>query len=49
MSDPAEFADAEIIKSRLDEIKERLDRIEGRLEALMAAIEDNGRKKAPRG
>ena len=39
MSDPAEFVDAEIIKSRLDEIKEQLNRIEGKLEALMAAIE----------
>ena len=40
MSDPVEFADAEIIKSRLDEMKAQLDRIEGYLEALMAAIED---------
>ena len=39
MSDPAEFVDAEIIKSRLDEIKAQLDRIEGHLEALVAAIE----------
>ena len=42
MSDPAAFVDAEIIKSRLDEIKAQLDRMEGHLEALvalMAAIE----------
>ena len=39
MSDPAEFADEEIIKSRLDEIKAQLDRIEGKLEAMQASIE----------
>ena len=49
MSDPAEFADAEIIKAKLEKVLEQLDRIEGRLEALMAAIEDKGRKKASRG
>ena len=49
MSEVESFADAEIIKSRLDEIKDQLNRIEGKLEALMAAIEDNGRKNAPRG
>ena len=49
MSEAQSFADAEIIKSRLDEIKEQLNRIEGYFEALMAAIEDNGRKKAPKG
>ena len=48
MNDPAEFVDAEIIKGRLDEIKEQLNRIEGQHEALMAAIEDLGRKNAPR-
>ena len=39
MTDPAEFADAEIIKAKLEKIEQSQERIEGKLEALMAAIE----------
>ena len=46
MTDPAEFADAEIIKARLEKLeegqqaaKEQLDRIEGHLEALQASLD----------
>ena len=39
MSDPAEFADEEIIKAKLEAIQEQLDRIEGKLEAMQASIE----------
>ena len=39
MSDPAEFADAEIIKAKLEKVLEQLDRIEGKLEAMQASID----------
>ena len=39
-TDPAEFADAEVIKSRLDDLAAKLDGLIGRLEALQASIDD---------
>ena len=47
MSEALSFADAEIIKAKLEALQKQLDRIEGHFESLMAAIE--GRKNAPRG
>ena len=38
-TDPAEFADAEVIKNRLDELAAKLDELIGRLEALQASID----------
>ena len=38
-TDPAAFADTEIIKSRLDELAAKLDELIGRLEALQASID----------
>ena len=41
-TDPAEFADAEIIKGRLDDLAAKLDAIIGHLEALQSSIENVG-------
>ena len=37
-TDPAEFADSEVIKAKLEAIDSKLDRIIGWLESLVAAI-----------
>ena len=37
-TDPAEFADTEVIKARLEDIQTTLDRLVGILEALMAEL-----------
>ena len=37
-TDPAEFADAEVIKAKLEAIESKLDTIIGWLESLVAAI-----------
>ena len=37
-TDPAEFADAEIIKDKLEKLNAKLDLIIGHLEALQASI-----------
>ena len=39
MTDPAEFADAEVVKAKLDELKELIEAQTGRLEALQASVD----------
>ena len=39
MTSPAEFADAEVIKSRLESMEEKLATIIGMLEALQASVD----------
>ena len=40
--DPGEFADAEVIKARLEALEEKLDTIIGHLEAIEASILEAG-------
>ena len=39
-TDPAEFADAEVVKAKLEAIDRKLDTIIGHLEALQASLEE---------